>query len=195
MLVIQGKLVSDELLSEAFVCNLEACKGACCWEGDYGAPLEADELKILEKILPEIEPFLSIEGKRVLAEQGPYVYTNDLRVHSTPLQVDGACAYLTFDQNGVAKCGIEKAWEAGAIAFRKPISCHLYPVRIKRNPQVDFEALNYDRWDICAAACDLGKKLKVPVFKFIREALVRKYGQDFYEELEAASKHQAQEKT
>ncbi len=187
MLVIQDVLISDDVISEQFVCNLEACKGACCWEGDFGAPLETAELHILEQIFDKIKPYLSSEGLQVIEEEGVFVYYKENKEYGTPLIKGGACVYMTYDENGVAKCGIEMAHQAGEIDFKKPISCHLYPIRIKENPKLGFFAMNYDRWDICSAACTQGKKLKVPVFKFVKEAIVRKYGKDFYEELEAAA--------
>jgi hypothetical protein len=189
MLWIQDVLVSEELVKKQFVCNLDACKGACCWEGDYGAPLEEEELKTLENIYPLIRPFLTQEGIQVLEEQGRYTYIEDTKAYGTPLIDNGACAYMTRDEKGRAKCGIEAAHEAGAIEYKKPISCHLYPVRVKSVPEVEFEALNYDRWDICSAACTLGASLQVPVYQFVKDALIRKYGEDWYQELEAAAQH------
>ncbi|RMF25210.1 MAG: DUF3109 family protein [Bacteroidetes bacterium] len=185
MYIIQDVLVSSELFERRFVCNLSACKGACCWEGDWGAPLESEELHILDAIFDALRPFLSPEGSALLENQGRYAWFEEPKDYGTPLLEDGRCAYLTLE-GGVAKCGIEKAWEAGAVPFRKPVSCHLYPVRVRRNRKADFEALNFDEWDICSPACRLGAELQVPVFRFVREALVRKYGAEFYEELEAA---------
>jgi hypothetical protein len=187
MLIIGDKLISDELIQEAFVCNLQACKGACCWEGDFGAPLEQEEVAVLEDIYERVKPFLTPEGLAVIKREGTAVYSDEAGGFVTPLVNNRACAYLTYDVLGIAKCGLELAWREGATDFRKPISCHLYPIRVKKNPAMDFEALNYDRWDICSAACKLGKQLKVPVYEFAREALIRKYGENFYEELEAAA--------
>ncbi len=187
MLIVQEVLISTELFTEQFVCNLKACKGACCWEGDWGAPLESAELHTLERIYEDIQPYLTIAGRAVIENEGAYTYYKEPKEYGTPL-VDGkACAYLTYDERGVAQCGIEKAYEAGATDFRKPVSCHLYPVRVKRKK--NFEALNYDRWDICSAACTLGKELQMPVYQFVRDALIRKYGPDFFEELDAAARH------
>ena len=194
MVIVQDKLVSDEVLKEAFVCDLEACKGACCWEGDYGAPLEAEEVSVLERILDSIAPFLLPEAVALLREQGVYADYED-QGPGTPLMPNGACAYMTLDETGKAQCGIEQAFRAGATDFRKPISCHLYPIRIRKGHKGVFEALNYDRWEICSAACRLGKKLKVPVYQFLREALIRKYGAAFYEELEAAAHFLEDEET
>lgn len=184
MLLIQDKIVSDDLVREEFVCNLQACKGACCWEGDFGAPLETEERAILDQILPLLEPFLSPQGLEAIRQQGTSVFIPETNDYGTPLVDGAACAYMTLDEKGVAQCGIEKAWKAGAVNFRKPVSCHLYPIRVSKNSERDWEALNYDRWDICQAACSLGKSLKMPVYRFLREALIRKYGEAFYEELD-----------
>ena len=187
MVVVQDKLISEDVLEEAFVCNLDACKGACCWEGDFGAPLEMEELPVLEQLFENIQPFLLPEAVALLREKGVYAKYEDGTM-GTPLMPNGACAYMTLDESGIAKCGIEQAYRAGAIDFQKPISCHLYPIRVKKNERAKFEALNYDRWEICSAACQLGKKLKVPVYQFLKEPLIRKYGIDFFEELDAAAR-------
>jgi len=186
MLIIQDVLVSDDVVEKHFLCNLNACKGACCWEGDFGAPLETEELHTLERIYDDIKPFLRPEGQAVIEKEGAYTFFEEPKEYGTPLLKNGACAYMTYDDNGIAKCGIEEAWRAGATDFRKPISCHLYPVRVKTNEKQNFEALNYDRWDICSAACTAGKNNQVRIFEFVKEALIRKYGEAFYEELEAA---------
>jgi hypothetical protein len=189
MLIIdENKLVSLSVVEEHFVCQLDECKGACCWEGDYGAPLSIAELDILDELADKIRPFLTIEGALSIAMQGNYVYIDGANEYATPLINDKACAYLTIDANGIAKCGIEKAYEAGAIDFQKPISCHLYPIRADVMSN-GYEALNYHEWEICSAACSAGKKLKVPVYQFVKTAIVRKYGEDFYNELDAAAQH------
>ncbi len=188
MLLIHDILVSDEVVQSHFVCNLEACKGACCWEGDYGAPLDAAELPVLERIFPLIKDFLAPEGIAAIEDQGTAVYNEDHEVWATPLVNNGPCAYMTRDVRGIAQCGIEQAWQAGAIDFKKPVSCHLYPIRISTSDIPGFEALNYDRWHICDPACTLGDKLRVPLYQFVREAIVRKYGEAFYEELDGAVK-------
>lgn len=186
MYIIQDILVSDAVTDEHFACNLTACKGACCWEGDFGAPLEDDELAILERIYPAVEPYLTEEGKAAIAEQGLYTQNEQFGGHDTTL-VDGkACAYMTLDERGMASCGIEQAHRDGVIDWKKPISCHLYPIRVKANPATGFQALNYDVWDICSAACSKGAREKIRVFEFAKPALVRKYGEDWYAELVAA---------
>lgn len=186
MLIIDEKLVSDEIFTSKFVCNLDACKGACCWEGDYGAPLEDEEIKILEEILPEVKPYLSIESLEAIEKLGVATWFEDCKEYGTSLLDNGACVFLTFEKNGMAKCGIEKAWEEGKVGFKKPISCHLYPIRVNKIKNLEFEALNYDEWDICSAACSLGESLKVPVFRFLKDALIRRYGEEFYNALEDA---------
>lgn len=187
MIIIKDILVSDDLIEEQFMCNLNACKGACCWEGDWGAPLEQEELDILNKIYRTIKPYLSKEGRKVISKKGKYTYYEEPKEFGTPLLENGVCAYMTYDLNGVAQCGIENAYKDGVIDFRKPISCHLYPIRVNSEEDLHFEALNYDRWDICSAACEKGKELQMPVYRFAKDALIRKYGVDFYDELEAAA--------
>lgn len=187
MLIVQGKLISQDVVEEQFMCNLEACKGACCWEGDFGAPLETEELHILEKIYDLVKDYLSAEGRKVIESEGTYTYFKEPKEYGTPLIANGACAYLTYNNQGIALCGIEQAYYDGKIDFKKPISCHLYPIRVNKDSKTDFESLNYDRWDICSAACKKGQEQKMPVYKFAKSALIRKYGADFYEELDAAA--------
>ncbi len=187
MIVVQDKLVSDDVVSEQFVCNLSACKGACCWEGDSGAPLEKAELAELDAIFEQVMPYLSPAGIAAIEAQGKYIWYEEAQEWGTTLVDNGPCAYMTLDTLGVAQCGIERAWRDGIVAFRKPISCQLYPIRVEKNEQVGFEALNYDRWDICSAACEKGKKEQVPVYVFLKDAIIRKYGVDFYEELDGAA--------
>lgn len=193
MLIVQDKLVSDDVVEEHFICNLEACKGACCWEGDYGAPLEESELPVLDAIFEEVKPFLSPAGIAAIEAQGKHAWFDGMG-HGTTLIDGGPCAYLTFDGAGIAHCGIEKAWAAGATHFRKPISCHLYPIRISQFDASEIEAVNYDRWEICSAACTLGEKEKMPVYRFLKEAIMRKFGADFYEELDGAAQFLKQNK-
>lgn len=186
MIIVQDKLVSDDVVEEQFVCNLTACKGACCWEGDSGAPLEKSELPILNEIFEQVKPYLSPAGIAAIEAQGKYVFFEEAKEWGTTLVDNGPCAYMTLE-GGVAQCGIERAWRDGKVDFRKPISCQLYPIRVEKNEISGFEALNYDRWDICSAACEKGKKEQVPVYVFLKEAIIRKYGEDFYEELDGAA--------
>lgn len=185
MISIGNSLVSPELLEEEFVCNLSACKGACCIEGDAGAPLTGEEVRILQEEFDQIKSYLRPEGVSAIEELGTSVIDPSDGEPVTPLIKGRECAYVIFDEKGVTKCGIEKAWEQGATAFRKPVSCHLYPIRIQEYEEYD--AVNYHQWQICSAACSLGKELKVPVYRFTRDALIRKYGSDWYSELEAVA--------
>ena len=181
MLLVNEILVSEDIIEKEFVCNLKACKGICCIEGDAGAPLELEELNILDQELEKIKPFLSQAGLDAIDKQG--AYTKDFEGDwVTPLINNEACAYTVFEQNGTASCGIEKAYLNNATTFKKPISCHLYPIRIVEIAKTD--GLNYDRWSICSDACTLGANLKVPIYKFLKEPLIRKYGTKWYEELE-----------
>ncbi len=173
-------IVSEDLLEKEFVCNLTACKGACCIDGDAGAPLSLEETQILESIYPKVKSFLRKEGIAAIEAQGTWIKGVDGDLE-TPL-IDGKdCAYVMFDGK-TALCGIEQAYNQGIIDWKKPISCHLYPVRVK--DFTEFTAVNYDKWDICDPACSLGQELEVPVYKFVKEALVRKFGEDWYAELE-----------
>lgn len=189
MIIIQEKIVHEDILKEQFLCNLSACKGACCWEGDYGAPLTTSEIETIERIYDDVKPFLSEEGKAVIEEKGLYVYYDGMKEYGTTLLESGACTFLTKNEAGIALCGLEQAHNAGATDFYKPISCHLYPIRTEENHSNGLETLEYDRWDICSAACSLGKKKELPVYKFLKDAIIRKYGEDFYEEMDAAAEH------
>ena len=179
MLLINEILISEEIFDEFFVCNLTACKGACCVEGDYGAPLIEEEKNILENLYTKIEPYLNDAGKKAIEEQGKYVFVG--KEVATTLVDNQECAYAIFE-DGIAKCGIEKAWKDGAIDFQKPISCHLYPIRLSKLDS--YIAINYSEWDICSAACSYGESLKVPVFQFLKDPIIRKFGEEFYNLLE-----------
>ena len=184
MIQIDDKLISEDLFSEEFVCNLAKCKGICCVEGDAGAPLDEDETKILDEIYPKIKPYLRPEGIQAIEEQGTYTldFEGDL---VTPLVNNAECAYVIFDEKGYTKCAIEKAYEEGVIDWQKPISCHLYPIRITEYS--NFSAINYHEWDICSDACTLGKELGVKVYQFLKKPLIRKYGEEFYQTLSKAA--------
>ena len=186
MINIDHTLISDDIASKNFVCELQKCKGACCVEGDAGAPLEASEIPILQEEFSKIKPFLSPAGLEVLETLGVFVRDSD-GDYTTPC-IDGnkACAFV-IQENGIAQCGIEKAFNAGATTFQKPISCHLYPIRITKYPEMD--VLNYDRWQICSPACAFGEELKVPVYEFLKKPLIRKYGEDWFNQLDEEIKN------
>ena len=172
-------IVSENILSNDFACNLSACKGACCVDGDAGAPLNKEETRT-STIYPKLKSIRQ-EGIEAIENQGVFVTTEDGEFE-TPL-IDGAdCAYVIFDEHQTALCGIEEAYNQGDIDWKKPVSCHLYPIRVK--DYSEFSAVNYHKWHICDDACSLGKELQIPIYKFVKEALIRKFGSQWYEELE-----------
>lgn len=179
---VKDKIVSLELFKNNFVCDLNACKGACCVEGDAGAPLTYEEIDILEDILEDVKPYMRKEGIEAVEKNGVF-YMDAFNEPVTTLVNNKECAFAYFDEHGIAKCAIEKAHSEGKVDFKKPISCHLYPIREKKLAE-DTVALNYDEWDICDPACKLGQELQVPVYKFLKEAITRAYGEDFYEEMD-----------
>lgn len=181
MIVIEDVILSDDIAEQFFVCNIEKCKGACCVEGDLGAPLEEKEKEQLKAVYEKVKPYMSKEGIAEVEKQGIFILDEE-GDYSTPTINGRECAYAVYDEKGFLKCGIEQAFLDGKTKFRKPISCHLYPIRITKYDKYD--ALNYDRWDICSPACSHGKSLGVPVYKFLKEALIRKYGETWYKALE-----------
>lgn len=180
MFQIKNTLVSEAILDTHFCCDLNACKGACCIEGTGGAPLEKEELPLLEKHYATIKKYLTEKGIQAVEHQGTHTQ-NDFGEYETPLINGGACAYVVFDEKGKAGCAFEKAYQKGEIDWKKPISCHLYPVRLQKMGR--FIAVNYHQWKICNSACSLGKKLKLPVYQFLKNALIRRFGKKWYEEL------------
>jgi hypothetical protein len=191
MINIDKSLVSLAAIEEKFTCDIKKCKGACCVLGESGAPLLEDEVAVLEKIFPLIKDYLQPKGVEAIEKLGIFVIDADDDL-VTPL-IDGKeCAFTTFDKNGIAKCGIEKAWEDGKVSFRKPLSCHLYPIRIHKYKVYD--AVNYDKWSICKPAELLGEKTCLPVYQFVKDALVRKYGADWFLNLETVAKEYLSQK-
>jgi len=189
MIHIDNVLLSDEIVEEQFVCDLIKCKGGCCVDGDAGAPLEKNELQELNEACPSVLPYLSNESVAELQKQGNYVYDKEFG-WVTPTISSGMCAYGIKDAKGIVKCGIEQAYNDGKIKWKKPLSCHLFPIRIKASKKSKTDFVNYQpREDLCKAACSLGKKLKVPVYIFLKDALIRKYGSAFYESLSATAEH------
>ncbi len=182
MFVIDDTLVSEELKTIRFSCNLSQCHGDCCVEGDAGAPLEEEEISILEDYIDEIKPFMAPKGRAVIEKNGVFDYDADGE-YVTPLVNDRECAFVYFE-NGISYCAIEKAWMERKIDFQKPISCHLYPVRLSRLSR--HMAVNYDRWSICNAALLKGKQENMPLYKFLKTPLIRKFGKAWYRQLEEA---------
>lgn len=181
MLAIQNTIVSRDVIEKQFVCDLNKCKGACCVAGESGAPLDESEQEIIDRVFDKVEPYLTPRGRKAIKKQGRYLtdYDGDL---VTPLinEIE-ECAYTIYDENKVAMCAFERAYNDGVIDWRKPISCHLYPIRIKKYS--DYDAVNYEKWSVCKPACKLGEQLSVPVYHFVKDALIRKYGQAWYDEL------------
>lgn len=183
MVEIDGKVISLDVITEKFSCDLARCRGACCVHGESGAPLDDDEVTSLMKEFRAIRKVLRPEGIDAILQQGTSVLDADQEM-VTPL-VDGKeCAYAIFE-DGIARCGIELAFEMGLSKFRKPVSCHLYPVRVKRYHQLT--AVNYDQWGICEPARIHGEKQDMQVFRFVREGIERKFGIEFYKKLEILS--------
>lgn len=194
MIAIDNILVSDEVVEEQFVCDLTKCKGGCCEDGDAGAPLETEELNQLINFYEAVKEYMSAEGIRQIEKVGKYIYDREFG-WVTPTVNGKICAYGYRDQMGIVKCAIEQAYNNGKISWKKPISCHLFPIRIKKGGDGQTEYVNYEpRPDLCAAACKLGKRLKVPTYIFLKEAIIRKYGQEFYETLAATAEHLAEAK-
>jgi hypothetical protein len=183
MLQIDDTIISLDLLDERFVCDLTSCKGICCVEGDDGAPLEVEEVKIIEELLPIIWDDLTEVSKEVIRKQG-VSYIDDDGEPVTSIVNGAECVFTYIDTDGACKCAIEKAFREGKTDFYKPISCHLYPVRLQKYDE--FLAVNYHRWSVCNCARKLGGKLKVPVYQFLKEPLIRKFGAGWFDQLEIA---------
>lgn len=188
MFQIGKTIISEEIIENDFVCNLSACKGACCIDGNAGAPVDDNETEIMVDIYQDVKPFLRPEGIAVIEEQGAFIKGEDGE-WETPLVNESECAYVVFNENGVTKCGIEEAYNQGVITWKKPVSCHMYPIRVRE--YTELTAVNYHKWQICDDACSLGKELQVPIYKFVKEALIRKFGEDWYAELEQVAKEHA----
>lgn len=185
MLQIDDKIISLDVIEKQFVCNLSKCKGACCIQGDSGAPLDDNELELIDEAYPIVHPFMTEKGIEAVERQGTYTIDVD-GDRVTPLVDNKECAYVYFEE-GVTKCAIEKAYNEKLISFQKPVSCHLYPIRIKKFDS--FDGVNYDKNDICKPAVVHGKRLGVPIYEFVKDGLVRKYGEEWYKKLEYAAKN------
>lgn len=181
MIQIDDKVISTDLFTRKYLCDLSKCKGECCDEGDSGAPLEDIETAILDDIYPMVEPYLNDKEKEEIARQGKWVVDED-GDKVTPIINGRECVYTYRDEDGTWKCAIEKAYNEGKINFRKPISCHLYPIRVTKYKK--FEALNFHEWHVCKPAIELGEKVGLPVYKFLKEPIIRAYGEAFYEAME-----------
>ncbi len=185
MIEIDDKIVSEDILKEPFLCDIAQCKGACCVEGDSGAPLEIEEVALLEENYPAYRRYMPPKGVEAVENQGFMVVDSD-GDYTTPLVNNAECAYA-YHEGGITLCAVERAWLNGESSFRKPISCHLYPIRL-----INFSnggvGLNYHRWSLCRSACSNGARAGVPLYRSLREAIVRRFGEEFYTALEAAEK-------
>ncbi|MEI2740558.1 MAG: DUF3109 family protein [Chitinophagaceae bacterium] len=196
MIVIDNILISDDVVEKQFVCDLNKCKGGCCEEGDAGAPLDDEELDIVLEMYEKIKTYLSAESIAEVEKKGKYVYHIEFGWVTPTLGNDNEiCVYGNRDENGIIKCAFEQAYYDGVIPWKKPISCHLFPIIAKKGKHGDYNRVNYEpREKLCNPACSLGKKLQVPTYEFLKEPLIRKYGEEFYTALDKVVKMQAAKK-
>ncbi len=192
MLVIDNILISDDVIEKQFVCDLVKCKGGCCEEGDAGAPLDKEELDIILENFEAVKPYLTPESIAEIERKGKYVYNREFGWVTPTLGDDREiCVYGSRDAKGIIKCAFEQAYYDGKISWKKPISCHLFPIIASKGRHGDYQRVNYEpREKLCNPACGLGKKLQVPAYEFLKEPLTRKFGEEFYKALEAAAKRQ-----
>lgn len=193
MIVIDNKLISDDVVEKQFICDLAKCKGGCCEEGDAGAPLDDDELDIVIELYETVKPYLSAESVAEIEKKGKYHYHKEFGWVTPTLGDDSEiCVYGIREKSGLIKCAFEQAYYDGKSEWKKPISCHLYPIIAYKGKHGDYERVNYEpREKLCNPACALGKKEQVPVYRFLKESIIRKYGEAFYELLEAVAQKQA----
>lgn len=195
MIVIDNILVSEDIVDKKFVCDLNNCKGACCEDGAAGAPLDKEELEIIKGVYEKIKPYLRKESIEEIERKGKYVYDKEFEWVTPTLDRDKEiCVYGIRSENGIIKCAFEQAYRDGVIGWKKPISCHLYPIIAIKGNQGSHERMNYEpREKICSPACALGEKLKVPAYQFLKEPIIRKYGQEFYDALDTIAKGEWEE--
>lgn len=175
-------LVASDIITECFCCDLSACRGACCIEGDAGAPVTLEEVECLEEVLDTVRSELSTAAQRVIKRRG-VAYTDEEGDLVTSIVGGKDCVFTCYDADGCCYCATERAYRAGRTKWCKPISCALYPIREKHFAN-GLTGLNYHRWDVCRPAVELGRRLGLPVYKFLREPLIRRFGEDWYRELE-----------
>lgn len=196
MIVIDKVIISDDVVEKQFVCDLAKCKGGCCEEGDAGAPLDKAELDIVNEVFEKIKPYLSQASLKEIERKGRYVYNREFGWVTPTLGNDSEiCVYGIRGKDGIIKCAFEQAFYDGKINWKKPVSCHLYPIIAEKGKHGDYDKMNYEpREKLCNPACALGKKLKVPTYAFLKEAIIRKYGETFYNELDKVAKEHFIEK-
>ena len=189
MIVIDNVLVSDDIVAKQFVCDLAKCKGGCCEDGDAGAPLDEDELDIVLEMYEKVKPYLSEAAIAEIEKKGKYVYHREFGWVTPTLGNDSEiCVYGIRGKDGIIKCAFEQAYYDGVITWKKPVSCHLFPIIAKKGKKGNYDKMNYEpREKLCNPACSLGKKLQVPTYQFLKDAVIRKYGEDFYNALDAVA--------
>jgi hypothetical protein len=189
VIVVENVIISDEIAEAQFVCDLNKCKGGCCEEGDAGAPLDDDELDIIIDMFEKIRPYLSEAALKEIERKGKYVYHKEFGWVTPTLGNDNEiCVYGSRDERGIIKCAFEQAYNDGVIEWKKPLSCHFFPIIQKKGKRDNYDRMNYEpRENLCKPACSLGKKLKVPVYQFLKEPIIRKYGEEFYKALDKAA--------
>jgi len=192
VIAIDDVLIGDEVVNQQFVCDLAKCKGGCCEEGDAGAPLDADELDLMVDLYEKIKPYLTPESIAEIEKKGKYVYHKEFGWVTPTLGNDHEiCVYGKRDEKGIIKCAFEQAYYDGVTTWKKPISCHLFPIIHKKGKSGNYDRINYEpREQLCKPACGLGKKLKVPAYEFLKEPLIRLYGEEFYKALDAVAKRE-----
>jgi hypothetical protein len=190
-------LISDDVVEKQFICDLAKCKGGCCEDGDAGAPLDQSELQTVLDSYEKVKPYLSQRAIEEIDRKGKYVHSDEFGWVTPTLDSENEiCVYGRRDEKGIIKCAFEQAYNDGVIKWKKPISCHLYPIVAKKGIHGDYENVNYQpREALCKPGCRLGDKLKVPVYQFLKEALVRKYGEGFYDMLDKIGKKRRQKET
>ncbi len=179
MIIIGDKLISEDIFTEKFCCDIAACVGTCCVEGDSGAPLDYEEVEILEQNYPAAREYMPEANIQAVEQQGFAVKDTDNDL-VTPLYNNAECAY-SYQENGITFCAYEKAFLEGRTTWRKPISCHLYPIRLAKVGI--YTSIKLHKWHVCRPAFILGRKKGIPAYKFLEEPLVRRFGQEFYDEL------------
>ena len=198
MIVIENILISDDVVEKQFVCDLSKCRGGCCEDGDAGAPLEKKELELITEVYEKVKPYLTVAAIAAIEKKGKYVYDEEFGWVTPTLPSDNEiCVYACRQPDGLIKCAFEQAYYDGVISWKKPISCHLYPIIAKPGKNGDYDRVNYSpREKMCSPACALGEQLKMPAYKFLKEPLIRKYGKEFYEALDTIAKdyYEAKEK-
>lgn len=180
MIQIKDTLISEDIFETCFVCDLGKCKGMCCVEGDAGAPLTHEEYEAIKDVLPEIWDDLLPKARELIEKQG-IAYIDDDGELVTSIIKGRECVFTYFDADGVCRCAIDNAFREGKISVQKPISCHLYPIRLHKYDE--FTALNYDRWSVCRPALRLGKKTGIKLYQFLKEPLICKFGEEWYQEV------------